>query len=386
MEAVGGRRARGWRRSVARLNWFAAPAIVSAGYWLFAFVSSLRRSNYSPSSFPPVSILKPIRGRDDAFAEAIASHATQDYSEFEILFGISDPQDPARRDIENLIHAFPNIPIRLIVCDCGAPNGKVGVLETLAAQARHPVLVVSDSDIRVEPGYLRSVVAALMGEGVGLATCLYRAAGRSFAARSEALGIATEFVPSVLVARQIGVNEFAMGSTLAFRAADLARFGGFHAIRDYLADDYQLGKHISEIGLRVVLAEPVVETGLGAGTWGDVWKHQVRWSRTVRVSRTAGYFGYAVTHATVFALLAGLTGSPAVGALVLIVRMLAGLHITALVLRDRRSLTLWWWMPARDLFGFAVWLAGCFGNSVEWRGSKLTIDPRGRISSAVTGK
>src|SRR5208282_5852983 len=145
----------------------------------------------------------------------------------------------------------------------------------LARVARHPVLVINDSDIVVERDYLRRVVAPLERPKIGLVTCLYRATGASWPARWEALGIATDFAAGMLVARAIGIAEFALGSTMALRAADLERIGGFAAIGDYLADDYQLGRHITELGYRIVLARAVVETRLSGETWTDVWRHQL---------------------------------------------------------------------------------------------------------------
>ncbi len=358
---------------------FAALAVASAAYHALALFAGLRKSVVRQALSPAVSILKPVRGRDDRFLEAIRSHARQDYPEYEILFGTSDPQDPARADIETLAAENPHLSIRLLQVETDAPNTKVGVLEKLAEQARFPVLLINDSDILVEPDYLKQVVAPLADEKVGLVTCLYRGSGGSIAARAEALGIATEFAPSVLVARQIGFNEFAMGSTLALRASDLARMGGFQVIRDFLADDYQLGKQITALGLTVVLGNPVVETSLGSGSWRDVWKHQLRWSRTIRISRAAGYFGYIITVTLLWSAIAALSGYIWLAAAAYLVRWISGLAIAGLVLKDRESLQRWWWVPARDAFGLGVWLAGTTGTDVEWRGKKMVIDREGRI-------
>ena len=285
------------------MTWLAVPAVAAGAYWLLVLVAALRWRK--PSSIthhltpaPGVSILKPVRGRDPYFYEAIRSHAVQDYPQYEMLFGISDPRDAAAEDIRRLIAEFPQREIRLMVTSTRMPNGKVGVLADLAAQARYPLLLVNDSDIRVAPDYLRQVTAVLDEPGTGLVTCLYRAQSNHLPGQWEALGVATEFVPSVLVARMLGSVEFALGSTLLFRAADLERVGGFAAIGDYLADDYQLGRRILGLGLRVAFAPPVVETHLGGETWGEVWRHQLRWSRTIRASRTGGYLGYLVTHGT----------------------------------------------------------------------------------------
>ncbi len=354
-----------------------------------------------PRAPAPVSILKPVHGRDPRFYEAIRSHAEQDYPEFEILFGVADPNDPALKDIARLQSEFPKIRIEAIAVSTEAPNTKVGVLSELARRARYPLLLVNDSDIRVEPGYLRAVAAPLWGAETrrpapaeakslatpetpapGLVTCLYRARGDSAAARFEALGIATEFASSVMTARLLGQAEFALGSTMAFRAETLQAIGGFESIADYLADDYQLGRRIHELGLRIEFAPSIVETDLGSGTWAETWRHQVRWSRTIRVSRPGGYLGYAVTHATVWALLAVAAGQWQAGAAALGLRLAAGL-LTAAALQDRRSLRAFWLMPFRDLFGFAVWAAGAFGRTVRWRGRDLTLSRDGRIRTSA---
>jgi ceramide glucosyltransferase len=366
------------------VNWLAAPALASAAYWLLVIVAAIgwRRRFRAPQpglATPPVSILKPVHGRDPHFYEAIRSHALQDYPEFEILFGISRADEPATGDIRRLIAEFPTHDIRLIVTSTKMPNAKVGVLADLAAQARYPALLINDSDIRVEPGYLRRVTALLDQTGAGLVTCLYRAHSESLPGRWEALGVATEFAPSVLVARMLGSVEFALGSTMLLRAEDLRRIGGFAAIGDYLADDYQLGLHIRGLGLRVVFAPAIVETHLGGATWGEVWRHQLRWSRGIRVSRPAGYYGYLITHATFWSLVAIAAGAWPAGVAALAIRLLAGVAVGWGVLRDPAALRRAAWIPFRDLWGFAIWVSGLRGDTVEWRGVRMRLSPHGKI-------
>ena len=336
------------------------------GYNLLAMAGALkfRRKLVVPDYTPPVSILKPVRGRDPQFFEAIRSHAVQQYPQFELIFGAA-PNDPAREDIERLKKDFPALAIQVLDSTSDAPNGKVGSLEILAAAARYDVLLVNDSDIVVEPDYLKRVIGLLADPGVGIVTCLYRGRGASIPSKAEALGIATEFAPSVLVARLVASGGFALGSTMAFRVADLKAIGGFAAIREYLADDYQLGARIG----RVAMSDVVVETNLGAGTWLDVWKHQVRWSRTIRVSRTAGYFGYVVTQLSFWCLFASWPFA------------LAGLAVRLLTASFYTEAKLLPFVPFRDLFGFAVWAAGMTGNTVEWRGIKYKLSANGKMVS-----
>ena len=350
-----------------------------AVYNLLAVAGALkfRRKNELTDYRPPVSILKPVRGRDAQFYEAIRSHAAQRYPEFELIFGTADPADTALADIDRLRMEFPHVPIRIVHTANDAPNGKVGSLEILAREARYEVLLVNDGDISVEPDYLARVVGMLADRRVGLVTCLYRGRGSSMASRAEALGIATEFAPSVLVARLLSAGGFALGSTMAFRVEDLRSTGGFAAIREYLGDDYQLGARIAVLGKYVALSDSVVETNLGAGSWQDVWKHQVRWSRTIRVSRPAGYFGYLVTQATFWAIVAAGFGYWRIGLAGLAVRLVAALAAMSALgeKRDARVLM----VPFRDLFGLAVWAAGMVGREVEWRGIRFRLLSDGRI-------
>jgi len=362
--------------------WLAIPAIAATAYYCLALIAAAcwrPASRKAGTATPPLSILKPVHGRDPRFYEAIVSHARQEYPEFEILFGVGSASDPALADIERLRREFPRLPVEVVVVRTSAPNAKVGVLEELARRARHAVLLVNDSDIVVEAGYLRAVTAPLADAGVGLVTCLYRAGADSWASRAEALGIATEFAPSVLVARLLGVAEFALGSTMVFRRAVLEEIGGFAAIANYLADDYQLGCRISQLGKRIVFAPVVVETNLGSATWGETWRHQLRWSRTIRVSRASGYYGYVVTHATLWGLVALAAGQWMAGAAALVVRVAAGVWIGAGILGDRKVKYDFWMIPMRDLFGFAVWVAGLFGDTVQWRDKRLKLRADGRI-------
>jgi ceramide glucosyltransferase len=365
------------------VSWVGEAAAVFVGcgavYNLLAILGALKfRRRHAPADYkPPVSILKPLRGRDARFYDAIRSHAVQRYPEFELIFGTADADDPALEDIERLRMDFPHVPIRVVRTENDAPNGKVGSLEILAREARHQVLLVNDGDILVEPDYLARVAGMLADPGVGLVTCLYRGRGSSIASKAEALGIATEFVPSVLVARLLSAGGFALGSTMAFRAEDLKAIGGFAAVRDYLADDYQLGARISGLGKQVALSDTVVETNLGAGSWRDVWKHQVRWSRTIRVSRPAGYFGYLVTQATFWCLVAALFGYWQIAVGGLVVRLMAAVAVMEAIgdIQAARILMI----PLRDLFGLAVWAAGIAGHQVEWRGIRFKLLRDGRI-------
>jgi ceramide glucosyltransferase len=328
--------------------------------------------------------LKPLCGLDPHFREAVLSHALQDYPDFEILFGSADPGDAALEEAAKLAAEFPPGRIRIIRGAAPAANRKVGVLMELAKAARYPLLLVNDSDIRLPEGYLRRIVAHLEDPGAGLVTCLYGARSDHWPGRWEALGIATDFAPSALVAPMAGVREFGLGAALLFRSSDLEAIGGFPALADYLADDYQLAARIARLGRRVVIARTPVETSISGRTWGEVWRHQIRWARTIRVSRPAGYAGLMLSNTSLWALVAALAGAWWAALPLLALRLFSGMLVGFGILRSRDALLHFYLIPFRDLWGVAVWACGLAGNTVEWRGTLLRLDREGRIVQVST--
>ncbi|MFN0104465.1 MAG: glycosyltransferase [Bryobacteraceae bacterium] len=360
--------------------------LIPVGYQFVALIACIRRmfqTRPQPDAMPPISILKPVRGADPLFYSAVCSHAQQDYPHFELLFAVSDRHDPAVPIIERAIAEFPERRIRLIVSSTVTRNPKVGALIDLEKEALYEVLLVNDGDIRAPQGYLKTLAAELEQPGIGLVTALYRARAQHVPGQVEALGVATDFAPSTLVAPFVGVTEFAMGSTLFFRRADLRAIGGFEALGDYLADDYQLGRLITRSGKRTHLSSCIVETNLGARTWREAWDHQLRWARTIRVSRggVLGYLGLPVTFGTLWALVAFLTGNPFFGFILFALRLNVAVLAGLLILEDRNVVFRLSLMPLRDLAGVAIWVAGLFGNTVKWGGRRLKLAPGGRIEN-----
>jgi ceramide glucosyltransferase len=328
---------------------------------------------------PGVSVLKPLRGIDPNTYSAFVSQVQQSYPKFEVLFGARDENDPALLEVRRVQQQFPDAPIRLIIGGEATPNGKVGVLMHLARHARYDVWVINDSDIKVTPEYLSQIVAPLADPSIGVVTCPYRARAHTLAAAWESLGIATDFMPSTLVAQLVGVREFGFGSTLAFRAADLERGGGFAGLADFLADDYQIAKRISSLGKRALLSTYIVETSLGDATWSGIWQHQLRWARTIRLSKGGGYAGLPITHAGVWALVAFASGAwPPAVALVLL-RCASALLTGGFVLRSSLAATFSWLAPVWDLYAFGIWLASYAGRTVRWRDRTLCVGLDGRI-------
>ncbi|HLW87554.1 MAG TPA: bacteriohopanetetrol glucosamine biosynthesis glycosyltransferase HpnI [Terriglobales bacterium] len=331
-------------------------------------------------TFPPVSILKPLKGTDPEMYENFRSHCLQNYPDYEIIFGVSDANDPAVQLVEQLKSDFPQRRIQLVVCPMRlGTNIKVSNLAQMLPQARYEHLIVNDSDIRVEPDYLRRILAPLADSAIGLVTCLYRGAANStLGSRLESLGISTDFCPGVLVARELEGIKFALGSTMAFRRRELAAVGGFEALADYLADDYHLGQRIAALGLKVELSEIVVETFLPRYTPSEFLAHQLRWARAVRDSRFWGYVGLGISFGLVWALLAlifaGGTGW-AWGLFVVTaaMRAIVAMFVGGRVLRDRRVLRWLALIPVRDAVAMIVWVISFAGQTVTWRGDVFKL-------------
>ena len=337
-------------------------------------------------AMPPVSILKPLKGTDPDIYEIFRSHCLQDYPGYEIIFGVSDPDDPAAASVLQLQREFPERSIRLVVCrDRLGANVKVSNLEQMLSVARYQHLLVNDSDIRVEPDYLRRIMAPLTDERVGMVTCLYRGVpARTLGSRLESLGISTDFCAGVLVARQLeGGLRFGLGSTLAFRRADLERIGGFKSIVDFLADDYELGRRIAGLGLQVMLSDVVVETHLPAYDLRGFLSHQLRWARGVRDSRAGGYIGLVFTYGLMWGLFALIAGgaapwSWAVFGVTVLLRLAVALTVGSAVLESRRLLGSLWLLPVCDLVAVLVWIASFAGHTVTWRGDRFELR-KGRL-------
>ena len=373
--------------------------VSSSAYYLFCLWAAARfvRARKSPSTalpshlLPGVTILKPLKGTDPEMYESFRSHCLQDYPEYEIIFGVSDPNDPAIAITESLEREFPDGAMRLMVCkDILGPNVKVSNLEQIAQSARYQHFVVNDSDIRVESDYLRRIVAPLVDPRVGLVTCLYRGmAAETLGSKLESLGISTDFSAGVLAAQRLERGlHFGLGSTLAFRKAELERIGGFKALVDFLADDYELGRRIRALGKEVVLSDVTVETHLPEYTLSGFLQHQLRWFRGVRDARPRGYIGLVSTFGIMWGLLAVLFGGAApwtwaVLGTVLLLRTVMAFVMCRTVLQDEEGVESLWLVPIRDLIGVGVWIASFTGHTVTWRGDRFRLN-QGRLTRFVS--
>lgn len=335
---------------------------------------------------PPISVLVPVRGIDHQAFENFESLCLQAYPEYEILFGVQDPGDPVTAVIEELRGRFPALPIRLIDCrEIFGPNAKVSNLLTMLKHARYEHVLIVDSDIRVTPDYLRRIVAPLASPEVGLVTCVYRGVeAETLAAKLETVGISSDFIPGVLVARKLEGMRFALGATALTRKSVIDAIGGLGVSVDRLGDDFLLGYLVAERGFRVVLSRYVVEHAQPRdGIW-QMLEHQLRWARSTRHSRPAGYIGLIFTHGIPSALglllLAG--GSLPLVALALatiVMRFWVAVQVGIRGLHDRILAKHLWLVPCRDLLHFGVWCYSFVGHEVVWRGQRFRLAKGGQL-------
>jgi ceramide glucosyltransferase len=341
---------------------------------------------------PPVSILKPVRGLDRTPYENFATFCRQDYPDYEVVFAVADEDDPAIDVIRRLVARFPERSIRLLIgVPQLGPSSKVNKLCRLTREARHDLLVISDSDIRVTPDYLRSVVAPFRDGRVGAVTCLYVGVSDGhLASELEAIGIATDFAAGVLTARQLEGMRFTLGATMATTRDRLREIGGFEALVTYCAEDFELGHRIAALGHRVELAPYVVASECAVRTLRDYVRHQLRWAISTRHSRPWGYAGIVFTHGLPWAVAAtAVVPSAAVAAgyfgAYLALRLLMVWSVARWALGDGRVARKWWLVPVRDAFAFVVWLAGLFLNRIQWRGREFVVH-HGRLIPVAAGE
>jgi ceramide glucosyltransferase len=376
--------------AVSVLGGLALVAVVaSTVYWIYALraiVRFTRRRRPLTRTAPPVSVLKPLCGASPALYESLRSFCEQDYPEMQIVFGVADPADPAIEVVQRLVHEFRDRNLKLVVNERGVSvNPKVSNLVHLSGSAEHDVLVVADSDIRVGPDYLRTVVAPLADPSVGLVTCLYRAAGRGrgWAALGRSF-VDDWFFPAALVSTSHPMRH-AFGATLVFRRAELEAIGGFRSVGEYLADDYMLGARIAATGARVVLSPYVVETRVVERSFRALFLHELRWSRTMRAVRPVGYFLAAVTYGFVWSGLALACAGAAwpaaagVAAMHAAVRMVVHAAVRR-ALATRHTAPPAWLLPVRDLLSLVLWAASFTGRTVRWGRHRFVIDAVGRLA------
>jgi ceramide glucosyltransferase len=366
-----------------------AIAVLPFVYYLAATFCAwdffLRRCELSPDFVPPVSILKPLKGLEREAYENLASFCRQDYPEYEILFAVDDARDSAIPIIERLIRDFPRVPIRLLVgLSITGSNNKVAKLCRLQPAARHELLVMSDSDIRVEPDYLRRVVSPFRDPSVGAVTCLYRGmTDPNLWSELEDLNLTTDWLASTLVARKLGGVNFALGATIAVTRSRLAEIGGFEALADCAADDYELGRRIAARGYRVELAPCAIQAFCASGTARQFFLHHLRWGVLIRHCRPWGYAGLLFTKGLPWSLAAAMVAPSRLAAIgylciPLAARLAMAFSFGAYGMKDPLVHRKWWLIPLLDAVEFSIWVVALFSNRISWRGSNFYVR-RGRL-------
>jgi ceramide glucosyltransferase len=330
------------------------------------------------ATLPGFSIFKPLRGAEPRLYDCLASFCRLDYPTYELLFCAASEDDAGLEIARRLQRDFPAVPMKVLVADHSyGANRKVDNLDKMYREMRHQILVISDDDMIVPPEYLRRLRAELQQPGVGVVTCAYRGRpGETFASQMEALGIAGEFFGGALVARRMEGVRFAMGSTIAVRKELVAEIGGFPALADYLADDYELGARLAARGYRNVISAMVVDTQLPPDTWRSMLAHQFRWMRAQAISRPGGHIGLGVTYGSVCSL-AVLAWYPQWWPWVVawaVARCAACWWVGARTLDDPVVRRWWWLAPLRELLTASLWFASLFRRTVVWRGERFRTE------------
>lgn len=363
--------------------------LMVAGALVYALLTIVAAAAYRRVSPPPlrhrvpISILKPLSGVDEGLEANLRSFFAQQYGEFEILFAVHDAADPAIALVEKLRREFPAVPTQLIVSgDPPYPNAKVYSLDRMLQAARHEIVVMGDSDVRVSPRLLETLAREFQDERVGLITCPYRAvAGRSFWSEMEAVFINTEFLGGVLVARLLNGMDFALGPTIAVRKSVLSQIGGFDFLKDYLAEDFVMGNRVAASGWRVLLSSDVIEHRIGSEKFAPNLRHRLRWLRSTRRSRPLGYIGQVFTNPFAVGLIVWAilpAWWPALLATVL-GRAASAWAQAGWMLHDPLTRRYWWAVLPQDVWNFLIWVTGFFGNTVVWRGRTYYVARDGRF-------
>jgi ceramide glucosyltransferase len=373
-------------RMIASLT-LALALLILWSYLLGSTVAAFcfaRRGTAIPAVNPPVTVLKPLHGAEPGLCENLRSFVDQDYPELQLVLGVRDRDDSALPIARALIEARPGRAIALVIDPrVSGSNLKVANLENMLPEARHDILVLADSDMRVDRDYLAAITAPLQDPQTGLVTCLYKAAPTGgFWSRLGAMHINFAFLPSALLGEAMGTGGGCFGATIALRREVLERIGGFARLRNELADDHRMGAAVRALGLEVVLSPYIVENRVTETSLACLWKHELRWARTVRAMAPRGFAGSIITHTVIVAALAAAAFGASGTAWTLVAASLGLRWLSAaLIARWLRLPTDGLWLlPLRDALSFVVFLGSFCGRSVSWRDHLFRVEPDGRLT------
>jgi len=359
---------------------YIAPLLaLFTGSVVYCAIAIVAAADYRRSSAPrvmqppPVSVLRPLAGAQDNTEANLRSVFEQHYPEFEVLLSVHEETDPAVEIARRVMAEYRRIPSRLVIAGASPlPNAKVWSLRTLISEANYEMVVMTDSDIRLEHDCLATVVSELSQPGAALVTCPYRAVGGPrYWPRVEALGLNIEFLAGMLTQRFLNGMDFAIGCTIATRKQELATIGGLRYLQRYLAEDFMMGRLMHARGRKVILSRSVIEHYIGNDTFAQNWRHRLRWARSTRRSRRIGYTGEIFTKPVSLALLVTAAAPWAWWTIVIAMAARAAVaYATATAILGVRHV---WVLPVEDLASFVTWVLGFFGKTILWRGRKLVI-------------
>jgi ceramide glucosyltransferase len=358
--------------------------------WFAARRFPLHRRTEDFSFSPAITLLKPLKGDDETTAESLQSWFNQNYTgRTQILFGVAEANDPVCKIVRELIAENPGYDAQLVVCDrLSGANAKIAKLVQLEKLAKHDLILVSDADVRVPPDFLANLVAPLRDPKIGLVNCFYRLANPATTAMWwEAIAINADFWSQVLQAASLKPLDFALGAVMLTRRKLLEEIGGFSALADCLADDYQLGQRIAKNGQRIALCPVVVECWDAPMNWSEVWKHQLRWARTIRVCQALPYFFSILSNATFWPLLwlvislilSATLCAPLTAVACLLIRICLAQNLQRRFTPDRSLISPLWLVPVKDLLQVPLWFGAFVGGTVEWRGRRMKLRRDGTL-------
>jgi ceramide glucosyltransferase len=371
--------------------------LCSTGFLVLTLYSVLRfRSRpQQPLGFAPfVTLFKPVHGLEPQLERNLESFFTQDYPQFELIFGARHSHDKALAIVAELQKKYPNVPVKIALSgEPDRPNAKVCSMLRMVPLASTDYWIISDSDVEVTPSYIRQVIAPFVDPQLGMTTCLYRGVPTGgLWSRLEALGMSVEMTAGVVCADTLEGMKFALGPTMAGRRDAIERAGGMAPLLDYCADDYILGNAVSKLGYRVLISDYVVDHIVVSRRFRDSIAHQVRWMKSTRFSRPKGHFGTLLTFAMPFGILSLIGGllmhntvaGLAVFAAAYLNRVILSVATGWGVVHDRRSLSYCWLYPLRDLMGFFFWLGSYSGTTVVWRGELYRLSYGGKMERVIS--
>lgn len=351
---------------------------------VFARRFLLARRERAAAPLPPITLIKPLKGEDRDLDENLASFCQQDYPCFQILFCLASPDDPALAAVSRLKKAFPEADIEVVVSKNRIGyNPKVNNMANTYSFAKYDLLLMSDSDIRVTPDFLKRMAAPFADSSVGLVTSFYQASGaRGLWGCMEALSINAHFLPQAACAAEFGMR-FAMGAAMLVRRQAFEASGGFANLADHLADDFWLGESVREAGWRLETAEGCIDSVPGIGSGLGHFNHLVRWARTIRLCQPAGYYASLIQHGFSFLTLRMLVQGPdAAGALLLAgiwAAKAASAASLGAALGGRQPSRALWLLPLSEWFSFVAWIGACASNTVLWRGEIFLVRAQGQL-------